>query len=220
MAAPVTEPVQQPARSFELPLTDVTLRAGADGATVRVHRGELGLHSRIFLELLTKTESPVDALPLPGKTGEDLALLTAFMYPRRSRDEGFTRNNISRLCEMGREYDMPELLAAIDDWLVVHAAELMLPASGGAAPQQAEHMAQFFKLMQIAHDFKFSRFFELGIASWSQCSGKRAVLEKYADDVRRLDSKVLFRLLSSVCAQEPAQCDHYASSSKIVVRRR
>ena len=142
MAAPATEPVQQPARSFELPLTDVTLRAGADGATVRVHRGELGLHSRIFLELLTKTESPVDALPLPGKTGEDLALLTAFMYPRRSRDEGFKRNNISRLCEMGREYDMQELLAAIDDWLVVHAAELMLPASGGAAPQQAGTVLQ------------------------------------------------------------------------------
>ena len=72
--------------------------------------------------------------------------------------------------------------------------------------QRPSKQAQFFKLMQIAHDFKFSRFFELGIASWSQCSGKRAVLEKYADDVRRLDSKVLFRLLSAVCEQEALRC--------------
>ena len=95
MAAPTQQPAQQPARSFEMPLADVTLRAGADRATARVHRGVLGVHSRIFLEALTLTDSPPDELPLPGKTAADLALLTAFMYPRRSRDEGFTRNCIA-----------------------------------------------------------------------------------------------------------------------------
>ena len=215
MAAPLTEPAPQPARSFELPFTDVTLRAGADGATVRVHRGELGFHSRFFLEVLSTTETPLDELPLPGKTGEDLALLTAFMYPRRSRDESFTGKSIGRLCELGREYDMPELLVAADDWLTAHANDLVLPANGAFAPQTAERMAQFFKLMQIAYDFKFSRFVELCIGSWAQCTGKHAVLERYAGDARRLDSEVLFRLLSSVCEQtSPCRhCNNYRGAS-------
>ena len=202
MAAPLAEP----ARLVELPLTDLTLRAGADGATVRVHRGELGLHSRVFLEVLTTIDPPPDELPLPGKTAADLALLTAFMYPRRSRDEGFTRDSIARLCELGREYNMPELLVAADDWLAAHYAELVLPASGATTPQNAERVAQFFGLLQLAHDFKFSRFFEQCIASWSQCSGKRAVLDKFADGARNLDSEVLFRMLSSVCELEASRC--------------
>jgi hypothetical protein len=207
MAAPTTQSAQQPARSFEVPFPDVTLRAEADGATVRLHRGELGFHSRVFLQALTLTDSPPDELPLPGKTASDLALLTAFMYPRRSRDEGFTCGCIARFAELGREYDMPELLAAVDDWLAAHAAELVLPTDGVAIPQNAGRVAQFLKLLQLAHDFKFSRFFELGIASWSQSAERRAVLEKGANEARKLDSKVLFRLLSAVCEQEP-RCRH------------
>ena len=210
MAAPLNNSAQELARSFEVPFADITLRAGADGATVRLHRGELALHSGILSDLLSTAEPPPDEIPLPGKSASDLALLTAFMYPRRSRDEGFTSNNIIRLCELGREYDMPELLAAGDDWLAAYAAELVLPGSGQPEPQNVDRIPRFFKLLQLAHDCHFSRFLELGIASWAQCSGKRVVLEKYSEDVHRLGNEVLFRLLSSACN---ASCCRYCSSS-------
>lgn len=61
------------------PLTDITLRAEADGATARVHRGVLACHSRVLKEALESTPE-TDVLPLPGKSGVELDTLTAWMY--------------------------------------------------------------------------------------------------------------------------------------------
>ena len=192
----VAQPLADAAFAFDVPLADLTLRAGADGAKARVHRGTLGLHSRVFLEALTVPASPPEELPLPGKSIDDLKLLTAFMYPRRSRDESFTASSIVRFCELGREYDMPELLGACDDWLQTHAATLVL--SPTVSPKQA---TPFLKLMQLAHDFNFTRFFELGMTSWAEYNSKQQALEACSEEARHLHSEVLFRLLSSACKQ-------------------
>jgi hypothetical protein len=61
------------------PLADVTLRAEADGATARAHRGVLATHSRVLKEALLSTPH-AEALPLPGKRGAELDVLTAWMY--------------------------------------------------------------------------------------------------------------------------------------------
>ena len=218
MAAPTpTEPAKS-ALHAELPLTDLTLRAGLDGETVRVHRGVLGLHSRILLNALTTSNPPPEELPLPGKSISDLRLLTAFMYPRRSRDESFSVDCITRVCELGREYDMPELLAAADDWLAAHAAELVLPQTvTPTVPAFKEKASQSLKLLQLAHDFQFTRFFELVIASWASSPSKALVLKECANVAQQLDSKVLLRLLSSAVSQIPSvtgnrRC-HYCSSA-------
>jgi hypothetical protein len=63
----------------ERPFTDLTLRAEADGAEARVHRGLLATHSRVFAQAL-QTGAPADVLPLPGKRAEELALLVAWLY--------------------------------------------------------------------------------------------------------------------------------------------
>jgi hypothetical protein len=190
----VAQPLADAVFTFDVPLADLTLRAGTDGATVRVHRGTLGLHSRVFLEALTAPASPPEELPLPGKSINDLKLLTAYMYPRRSRDETFSASSIGRFCELGREYDMTELLAAAGEWLNARAADLVLSPS--VSPQ---HVTPFLKLMQLAHDFNFPRFFELGMTSWAEYSSKQQALEACAEAARHLDSEVLFRLLSSAC---------------------
>ncbi len=57
---------------------DLTLRAGADGATARVHRGVLAAHSRVFREALAATSD--DILPLPGKSKAELDVLVAWLY--------------------------------------------------------------------------------------------------------------------------------------------
>jgi hypothetical protein len=65
----------------ELPFTDVTLRAEADGATARVHRGVLAAHSPVLLEALVGTGT--DVIPLPGKSKAELDLLVAWIYRRK-----------------------------------------------------------------------------------------------------------------------------------------
>jgi hypothetical protein len=196
---------------FDVPLADLTLRAGTDGATARVHRGVLGLHSRVLLEALTTPASPPEELPLPGKNAADLKLLTAFMYPRRSRDETFSASSIGRFCEHGREYDMGELLVAAEDWLHSQHGALMIPASVIAGDASSVQRAStFLKLMQLAHDFDFSRFFELCITAWTNCQTKSVVLKECAEDVSRLDSAVLVRLLTASCgSQTCARCRSY-----------
>ncbi len=63
---------------------DLTLRAGGDGATVRVHRGIVAAYSRVLEDVLASTKG--DELPLPGKTKADLELLVSWFY----RVETFT----------------------------------------------------------------------------------------------------------------------------------
>ena len=120
---------------------DLTLRAGTDGATARVHRGIVVFQSRVFLDALSAPDSPPEELSLPGKDAEDLRMLVAFMYPRRARTETFTADCIVRFCELGREYDMPELLAAGGDWLNTHLQQLVLPyAASLAGPNKQEKL--------------------------------------------------------------------------------
>jgi hypothetical protein len=51
--------------------------------------------------------------------------------------------------------------------------------------------------MQLAHDFRFTRFFELGVTSWKNCSWKSDVVSLCAEEARRLDGEILFRLLAA-----------------------
>ncbi len=70
-----------------LRFTDLTLRAGGDGAAVRVLRGVLCEHSRVIGELLAATTpSAEEEITLPGRTADELELLVAWMY----RTETFT----------------------------------------------------------------------------------------------------------------------------------
>ena len=51
--------------------------------------------------------------------------------------------------------------------------------------------------MQFAHDFRFDHFFELGMKAWANCKWKSDVLRLCAEEARRLDGEVLFRMLAS-----------------------
>ena len=68
---------------------DLTLRAGADGSTARVHRGVVAAFSRVLGDVLGATEC--DQLPLPGKNKAELDLLVAWLY----RQEQLT---VVRIC--------------------------------------------------------------------------------------------------------------------------
>ena len=198
MASPTETTPAPSTHLFEAPFADLTLRAGADGATARVHRGIVVFQSRVFLDALSAPDSPPEELSLPGKSAEDLRMLVAFMYPRRARTETFTADCIVRFCEIGREYDMPELLAAGGDWLNAHLQQLVLPyAASLAGPNKQEKASRFLKLMQFAHDFRFDHFFELGMKAWANCKWKSDVLRLCAEEARRLDGEVLFRMLAS-----------------------
>jgi hypothetical protein len=200
MASPTETTPTASAHIFERPFADLTLRAVADGATARVHRGIVAFHSRVFSNALTTPDSPPDELPLPGKDASDLRMLVAYMYPRRSRTETFTAKgaqpSIVRFCELSREWDMPELLAAAGEWLDAHAQQLVLPQIAVAGSNKQAKASRFLTLLQCAHDFGFSHFFELGMTSWTKCLWKSDVLKLCAEEARRLDGEILFRMLA------------------------
>lgn len=95
MAAPTETMPAASTCVFQAPFADLTLRAGADGATARVHRGVVAFQSRVFLDALSAADAPPEELPLPSKSADDLKLLTAFMYPRWSRTETFAGDTVS-----------------------------------------------------------------------------------------------------------------------------
>ncbi len=68
-----------------MPLADLTLRAEADGACARVHRGVLAYHSRVIDKLLRDTPT-TDTMVLLGKGKAELDLLVAWLY----RNEQFS----------------------------------------------------------------------------------------------------------------------------------
>ena len=73
------------------PFADLTLRAGVDGATVRVHRGVVATYSRVLREVLMSTND--DTLTLPGKGADEVKLLVAWLY--RAEKTMFTRVSAS-----------------------------------------------------------------------------------------------------------------------------
>ena len=70
---------------LNLPYADITLRAEADGATARAHRGVLALHSRVFAAAFAAGTS--EECVLLRKTGADLRLLLGWLY----RGENFAK---------------------------------------------------------------------------------------------------------------------------------
>jgi hypothetical protein len=87
----------------EAPLeaTDLTLRAGADGATMRVHAGLLAFNSRVLGEAMRATGGvpPKEGvLTLPGKRAEQLQLLVAWLY--RCEDLSQARRSGARLMQL------------------------------------------------------------------------------------------------------------------------
>ena len=71
------------------PFADLTLRAGVDGTTVRVHRGVLATHSCVLRNVLTGTKD--DTVPLPFKDGDAVKLLVAWLYRKDLDKTIFTR---------------------------------------------------------------------------------------------------------------------------------
>jgi hypothetical protein len=115
-------------------LTDVVLRAEADGSTERANRCILVAHSGVFREALAAdVAAPSDTLPLPGKTGADVALLMGYLYPADAHSEHFTLQNISTVCALAREYDMPGMMEVAETWMVTAADMLGKPLSSAAA---------------------------------------------------------------------------------------
>jgi hypothetical protein len=79
-AAAAAAAVDEEKNKEELPFADLTLRAEADGATARVHRGVLAACSHVFETALR--EAPADAreMLLLGKSKAELDLLVAWLY--------------------------------------------------------------------------------------------------------------------------------------------
>jgi hypothetical protein len=96
-APPVAAGILQAQR----PYADLTLRAAADGTETRVHRGLLATHSHVLHAALEARQHVIPGVPLgrvcsmcgfggsvctcrtlslPGKCGEELALLVAWLY--------------------------------------------------------------------------------------------------------------------------------------------
>ena len=63
-----------------LPLADVELRAELDGTVMRVHRGVLAMHSRVFSAALKEADSKTQHIVVSGKSGADLMLMLSWMY--------------------------------------------------------------------------------------------------------------------------------------------
>jgi hypothetical protein len=100
-------------------LTDVVLRAEADGSTAQAHRGILATHSGVFREALAADVTVSNGtLPLPGKTDADLSLLMGYLYPKDARSERFTADNIGAVCALAREYDMPGMMELAETWMI------------------------------------------------------------------------------------------------------
>jgi hypothetical protein len=133
MADPATILLPTVNSDAPVPFSDMTLVAKADGATVKVHRGVLAAHSRIFREIFSSCQTTdaagVFTMPLANKTKQDLESLVSFMYPRASRREQFTIQTIQRLMEMGREYDMAGLTAEAVEWLLSSAEAVPSPVN-------------------------------------------------------------------------------------------
>ena len=88
--------------SWESPkYADVTLRAGEDGAEMRVHATYLMELSGVFAGLLSGDVALKDnVIPLPGKTVTELKLLCSFLCPTHSRFELVTLDNADAFCKM------------------------------------------------------------------------------------------------------------------------
>ena len=199
-----------PMSSFEAPSANVTLRAGADGATATVPSHVLAQLARVFADALTLPSEQPAEVPLPGTTREDLDLLLWLMPPASSLPPDvlsahyasrLSPDNIARVCELAREYDMPAPLAAADEWLAVHASELGPPAPwvNDLAPAHVQRATAFLKWMQLAHELQLTRFLQQGLALWQAYPFKAAVLKACADDARRMDGALLFRMMAAGC---------------------
>ena len=179
-----SDSVVVPADDGEAPLlfTDMKLIAKGDGTAVKVHRGVLAAHSRIFREVLTSCEEGTALVhyeyPLEHKTKEDLDILLAYLYPRSSRAEKFSISTISRLLEMSREYDMPGAMAEAEKWLIANqevTSPVTVPdwlASGSAPPSPrvltAENAAQrFVRFIVLADEYKLTQFYEQCLKTWT-----------------------------------------------------
>ena len=113
---------------------DLTLRAGADGSTARVHRGVMAAFSRVLGDVLGATEC--DELPLPGKTKAQLDLLVAWFY----RQERFSMVRITTTqCRALASYAFARCVASRPAEECGH----VLPAGGGVRhPKHAAHRGQ------------------------------------------------------------------------------
>jgi hypothetical protein len=63
-----------------MPFADLTLRAEADGATARVHRGVLATFSPVFEAALRAAPADAREMVLVGKSKAELDLLVAWLY--------------------------------------------------------------------------------------------------------------------------------------------
>jgi hypothetical protein len=93
------------AESNSMPLADLTLRAEADGACARVHRGVLAYHSRVIDKLLRDTPT-THTIVLLGKSKAELELLVAWLY----RNEQFSTVRCA-LCAAMRQLQFHALRA-------------------------------------------------------------------------------------------------------------
>ena len=120
-----TKPVQPPPWEA-LKYADVTLRAGEDGAEMRVHASYLMELSGVFAGLLSGDVALKDnVIPLPGMTAKELKLLCSFLCPTHSRFELVTLDNADTFCRMAQEYDMPRMLDTVEEGLVLQAEQLL-----------------------------------------------------------------------------------------------
>jgi len=159
--------------SWESPkYADVTLRAGEDGAEMRVHATYLMELSGVFAGLLSGDVALKDnVIPLPGKTVTELKLLCSFLCPTHSRFELVTLDNADAFCKMAQEYDMPLVLAAVEECFVLHAEQLLdvnvgtyvhavgerkFSSSGYYTIRRAT-VSKRFRLLNLADTYKMTR---------------------------------------------------------------
>ncbi len=73
-------PADEAAKAKEMPFADLTLRAEADGATARVHRGVLATFSPVFEAALREAPEDAREMVLVGKSKAELDLLVDWLY--------------------------------------------------------------------------------------------------------------------------------------------
>ena len=199
-----------PGDDGEAPLlfTDMTLIAKGDGTAVKVHRGALAAHSRVFREVLTSCKEGTtlahDEYPLEHKTKEDLDILVAYLYPQSSRAEKFSISTIGHLLEMSREYDMPGAMAEAEKWLIANqqvTSPVLVPdwlAKCSPPPSVTENDAQrFVRFIVLADEYKLTEFYSqcLKILTTNLSFASFQAMLKHGDGVK-LPSNVLLDIIT------------------------
>jgi hypothetical protein len=112
-----------------------------------------------------------------------------YLYPADARSEHFTLQNISTVCALAREYDMPGMMEVAETWMVTAADMLGKPLSsavlrrlGGMniSPRNGEILERV-RLLRLGDMYNLRRFASTSAKQLCklECRDLRAVMAEY-----------------------------------------